>query len=254
MKAYIGKELSGEMFNKISIGINFVKLTNEMECHNNFQFEDGLNIDTIDFDPSGECKAGGIYFIDKTNAYLWTYYGIVSGMMKYMRDVIIPNDARIYIEENKFKADKIILKPRQNICKDIYVAASLHYLSLDYLPNDMRDKDICFKIAQWRPFEIKNIPPDILNKEICVNAVNHFSDALAYIPEKFIDRDMCVTAVNMYGPILQYVPESIIDKDICMLAIKRTSTALKYVPKYLIDKDLRSFVAQKYGCTLSCQI
>ena len=40
----------------------YVKLTNQECCHNNFQFHEGLNIDTIPFTAYGDCKPGGIYF------------------------------------------------------------------------------------------------------------------------------------------------------------------------------------------------
>jgi len=43
---------------------NFYKITNEKEYHYNFQYKDGLNEDTIKFNPSGECNIGGLYFIE----------------------------------------------------------------------------------------------------------------------------------------------------------------------------------------------
>ena len=66
---YMHNEMSGEKFCTFfpNLSKRLVKLTNETECHNGFQFKTGLNEDTIPFDPTGECKKGGIYFTDIDN-------------------------------------------------------------------------------------------------------------------------------------------------------------------------------------------
>src|SRR5579872_5162141 len=102
----MNKELSGIEFNDLYKNTHLIKLTNETELHNNFQFKDGLNIDTVDFNATKECSPGGIYFTEKNKGYMWlnVYYDTP---MKYMRKVTIPDDARVYIEEDKFKTDKL---------------------------------------------------------------------------------------------------------------------------------------------------
>src|SRR5579872_470786 len=97
----INKEISGARFNEIYHDTKFVKLTNSIECHNGFQFSDGLNIDSIPFNPHGTCQYGGIYFVKKCAAYKWLTYGI--NVMRYIRKVTIPDDACVYIECDKFK-------------------------------------------------------------------------------------------------------------------------------------------------------
>ena len=56
------RTLTGSQFNELYKDQKFVKLTNENECHNNFQYKDGLNVDTIKFNPTGLCQPGGLYF------------------------------------------------------------------------------------------------------------------------------------------------------------------------------------------------
>src|SRR5579872_2290830 len=90
---YEGKELSGDIFNSLFQGVNFVKLTNEDENHNNFQFQDGLNIDTNEFYPYGSCNRGGIYFVQEKDVYHWLCYK--NDPMRYMRKVLVPEDARV---------------------------------------------------------------------------------------------------------------------------------------------------------------
>src|SRR5579872_544771 len=105
MSEYMGKEITGELFNQLFPNMIFIKLTNETENHNEFQFHDGLNIDDIPFYPIGECIPGGIYFTKLEKEWKWIKYR--SEPMKYMRKVSIPNDARVYIERDKCKADKL---------------------------------------------------------------------------------------------------------------------------------------------------
>ena len=40
----------------------FYRLTNEKECHNNFQYKTGINTDILPFNPSGECSPEVCYF------------------------------------------------------------------------------------------------------------------------------------------------------------------------------------------------
>src|SRR5579872_6702491 len=116
---YIQQCITGKVFNHIYSDRCFVKLTNSYENHNGFQFTDGLNVDTNIFNPSGSCRKGGIYFTDIEEAGRWIMYG--GSTMRYMRQVLVPDNAKVYIEENKFKADKIILSPRKIISRDIYL-------------------------------------------------------------------------------------------------------------------------------------
>lgn len=116
-------EYNGKRFNELYKDTLFVKLTNSNECHNGFQFRDGLNSDTVEFDPTGECSPGGLYFCEQSKIMKWIDY---DGQMFYIRHVIIPDDARVYIEENKFKADRIILGTRKLIFDDKFFRMRLN--------------------------------------------------------------------------------------------------------------------------------
>ena len=70
-KEIIGKEITGEEFNKI-ITDTFYKFTNSEENHYEYQYKTGLNIDTNEFDISnGECNKGGLYFTSKKHFIEW---------------------------------------------------------------------------------------------------------------------------------------------------------------------------------------
>ena len=100
----IGTVLTGEEFNKIYNGVEFYKFLNDDLIHYNFKYNIGLNVDTIPFNPRGKCSKGGLYFCKKSKCHLFvTEYGHKMALIE------IPNNALIYIEEDKFKADKLII-------------------------------------------------------------------------------------------------------------------------------------------------
>ena len=96
----IGHVYKGLTFNEL-VKEPLFKLTNAAENHNGFQYQDGLNIDEIPFNPTGECQKGGLYFATLENIWDFLCYGA------NLREVTIPDDVQVYVEEYKFKADKI---------------------------------------------------------------------------------------------------------------------------------------------------
>ena len=112
-------EISGKLFNEIFCGMSFVKLTNYNEVHNGFKFKTGLNIDTIKFNPNRTSCRGGIYFIKECDIGNWLRYN--DKFMHYKRPVQISDDARIYIEDGKYKVDKFELGEREVIDKNDYM-------------------------------------------------------------------------------------------------------------------------------------
>jgi hypothetical protein len=105
--------ITGKQFNEQYKDYKFVKFTNEIEKHNRFRFKTGLNFDHLEFNPVGQCRPGGIYFTDYNKRTMWLEYG--GKKMHWTRNVTIPDRAQVYVENNKFKADKLILSERQLI-------------------------------------------------------------------------------------------------------------------------------------------
>lgn len=101
---------TGEQFNKIPHG-PLIKLTNSGEIHKGYLYKDGLNLDHQPFNPTGSCEWGGLYFIELK--YITSL--LDTGEFQYMREVEIPGDALVYIDNLKFKTNKFKLKPRHEI-------------------------------------------------------------------------------------------------------------------------------------------
>jgi len=103
--AVIFTEMSGYDFNVRYKNVKFYKFLNDNLIHNKFQYFLGLNIDHVQFRPVDECLRGGLYFCEESKCHIfWRSYG------KKVSLVEIPDDARVYVERNKFKANKLIIK------------------------------------------------------------------------------------------------------------------------------------------------
>jgi len=118
---YSGDSLSGEKFNKLSSHIPLYKITRENEIHRDMKYEDGLNIDTnqklfgidrssrnVDF--AFVVPSYGIYFSDVPKK--WSCIYACDKNVCYVRKVTVPDDARVIIERNEVRADKVILGKR----------------------------------------------------------------------------------------------------------------------------------------------
>ena len=90
--------------NELPTDTTYYRLTNEAELHNEFQYKNGLNIDTNKFDPSGSCSSGGLYFFSTEQLAMWKLYSIGSKWIRQIDFTQIP-DARVYVEQGKYKAD-----------------------------------------------------------------------------------------------------------------------------------------------------
>ena len=108
-KLIIGKVYSGIEFNKMSKGTKFYKFFNNNLKHFSFEYKEGLNVNTESFNPNGLCSKGGLYFCEEDACYLYfDLYGTKLSLIE------IPNDAKVYIEQNGFKTDRLIVKKIMN--------------------------------------------------------------------------------------------------------------------------------------------
>jgi hypothetical protein len=95
--------------------MKYYKIFNESDKHNGFQYVDGLNIDSIPFndDPNDSCVKGGFYFSDAEHICEFLGYG------NYIREVSLPDDAKMVKNGNKWRADKLFLHERKDLRKDL---------------------------------------------------------------------------------------------------------------------------------------
>lgn len=256
MESLIGTEITGERFNELFPNRSFVKLTNVNENHRGLQFNDGLNIDFNEFYPSEECQQGGIYFTELDKTHIWLYYNLDIGIMRFIRKVIIPNDARVYVEHDKFKADKLILELREEISEKNYVNGLKHAkLMLPHLPPNIRDKilhnkELCSELVTFNGCYLKYVPLEVIDTDICLKAISDEGFALRYVPTKLWDKELCLKAVERLGYTLKWIPSEFIDITLCRVAVKQNPLVLRYVPSELKDREMCMSAIESNGALL----
>jgi|SRR6185437_12849270 len=194
---------SGEEFNLVTKGMVFIKLTNKSEIHNDYEFHDGLNIDIVPFNPTGECKRGGIYFTDESRIHIW------EACHEYYRIVTIPDNALVYAERDKWKANKIILSERREI---------------------KANKSYCTLIALRGDPEFLEFVED-QDAELCLAVVSRYGRSLKHV--KYQTREICLAAVKSDFFSLDFVKDQ--TGEICLAAMKVNSDAAWLIR----DKTLR---------------
>ena len=198
----VGTILTGKEFNEIYCDVTFYKLTNATEIHYEFKYNDGLNIDSVQFNPSNECSPGGLYFTEESKLSMW--FNVAN---TYIRKVIIPNDAKVYIEENKFKADKIFLESKIKL-KDFY---------------KWNDSLFCIRQVKQNGYALQFVKEQ--TPEICLATVKQNVSALQFVKEQ--TPEICLAAVRQNKYALQFVKEQ--TPEICMEAVKQDGIALQFV-------------------------
>ena len=196
LKLEIGHVYSGLEFNHL-LNRKLYKCISKDEKHYGFQYKTGMNVDTIPFYPHFECRGGGLYF--STAEYVLTYSQDYDAF--HLRRVVIPNDARVYVETQKYKADKIILEEE--------------ILYFD------EDPKVCIEAIKQKDLAlqyVKDQPP-----EICMEVVKQNGSALQFVKDQ--TPEICMEAVKRNELALQFVK----DPKICMEAVKQNGFALEFV-------------------------
>src|SRR6185369_15946431 len=108
--------------------------------------------------------------------------------MFYVRLVKIPADAQIWVETDKFKADRLILEDRQRIA-DLEV---------------WEDSSYCLTAVQNNGYALQYVKEQ--TPEICLAAVQNNGYALQYVKDvREQTPEICLAAVQKDGSALQYV-------------------------------------------------
>jgi hypothetical protein len=92
--------------------MTYFKIFNEKDCHHNFQYQNGFNTDTNNFeaDPDKTCCPGGLYFADGYNILGFLRYG------NFIREVEIPrNETNVVHFKNKIRSKSLFLFPKRDL-------------------------------------------------------------------------------------------------------------------------------------------
>ena len=89
----------------------YFKITNSIETHGRVKYKKGLIKDPLPWNPDTDCVPGGIYFTTKEHICKFLNYGI------WLREIQIPDDAKVSFGESKHKANKVIVGKRYDLRK-----------------------------------------------------------------------------------------------------------------------------------------
>ena len=189
-----------------------VKLTNWSEAHHGHRFVTGLNQDRVPFNPTGQCRPGGIYGCALADLSEWLCYD--GQEMYYCRSVTIPDDAQVYVENHhKFKADRLVLGEPVPIAE----------LSVWQDPEHAR------RACQLSGLALRYIPAAVQTDEMCVAAVTECGHALRYVAQ--LTLAIVLAAVRRHGEALQWVehlPQFHLE-EVWLAALQQNPCAIYYI-------------------------
>lgn len=254
-------EISGGKFNHLFRGRKFYKFLFNHLAHRGFQYELGLNIDFRPFNPHGECSEGGMYFCDEFTCHLfWKDYGQKLAVIK------IPNDARVYIEKDKFKTDKLILTniiDFKNLSDDFWInmldkeglvlqfikhqteelckiAVRQNCLALEFVEN--QTEDICITAIRKCTYALRFVKDQ--TDALCKEAVSRTGESLCRVKKQ--TNEICEIAVQQNGLALRHVRNQ--TDNICKIAVQQCGDALMYVINQ--TREICIMAVQQYGLAL----
>ena len=235
--------VSGKYFNEIYDGINFYKFLNNDLKHYGMIYKEGLNKDILPFTPTRDCTKGGLYFCEESCCYLfWQRYGTKLAVIK------IPDDAKVYVERDKFKSDKIIIEhiiEFKNVRDSFWVNILWkNGLALQYIKQ--QTLELCVIGINQNIDALQYINSEFQTYAFARTAVQINGQALKYITNQ--TEDLCILAVQHFGKALVYVKTQTMQ--ICMEAIQQNYSALEHVNKEFKTDELLKHVVQNNGLSL----
>lgn len=198
--------LNGEEFNKKFAGTKFYKMMDENQDNS---IEPGLYESYSDL--------AVIHFNELKYALLSIHARSIH-LKWYIREVTIPDDATVVIENQGFRTDNIIFGKLQDL--NLFFGSE---------GNDKFTIDDCFAAVLSNGVKLKFIPEQFRTFDLCSAAVNKSGMALQYVPDKFLTYEICLAAISNVGFALMYVPYEFRTEEFCWIAAHR-NCFMEYIP------------------------
>jgi hypothetical protein len=235
---FLREEITGKKFNELFNDLVFIKFFPQDDCLKGFRYKTGRNIDHNPFNPNDECQKGGLYFTELKNFSIFRWYGSKIAVIR------VPDEARVYCEEKKWKADMIDVEKRysyNDFFFELYkslkrneITASPLYLVTSLL--DIYEDDIPNKID----FQIFDnfLQDKIINKKIAKNVIKYKEKFFKYIPKKLLTPTFLLEIVKEYPMLIKDIPKDFIDWKISLCSVKNNGKMIKHIPVELINHEL----------------
>ena len=118
-----------------------------------------------------------------------------------------------------------------------------------YLPDKIKDKDLCLRAINKSKGILEFIPEEIRNNnyDICQKAVAGCASDIKYVTnKKFIENGLGILAVSRDGTLLRYIPEDLKSNIIVFNAIQQTTAAMVYIPNRLRNMRIGDIFSGKF--------
>lgn len=215
------KTITGKQLNKILGPMPLLKFMYDDDIHHGMYYVTGLNEDYLEFDNSDACKSGGIYVTTLDNAQTYCDdYGL------YARQVHVPDDAMVYVENDKLKCNKIILSER------VLIKEMLKVLVKEYVRKINNDVDKIIDLIVGCPVFIQWIDDNYLSEEIYCRAIARNDNVFECIDDDKITHEMRMIAVRQYGGHIGDIEEKDRTSVMILEAIKEDCMAIQYLAEH----------------------
>jgi hypothetical protein len=278
MNETIGTEITGQRFNDLAKNIVLIKFFPPNDILRDYLYKTGLNVDTKPFNPRGNCSGGGLYFTELKHFNDFKSYGSMVALIH------IPNNARVYTEHKKWKADQILVNERMKYQDFIEQLSDTQLLDLlkynkemiEYIPKNKINYELCLNEVQHNGLMLKFVPENLKDDELCLISIKQNQDAIKFlpniwmpktsewivkiakidsylfdlIPDKLKNKDMYKIAIEKNGLLLKKFPKDMKSRDICIRAVEKNGLAFKHVPIELRDREMCIRAVEKNGLSL----
>jgi hypothetical protein len=154
----------------------FVKLLNNEKKHYDFQYKIGLNEDIIQFNPSGSCLSGGLYFTTYEHIEKFISYGMNIAYIQLCEDALFYCDPGNF----KWKTNKFIITKIKQTEKQCKFTVQQNGFALKYV--EEQTEEICKLAVQNNGLALEYVEEQ--TEEICKLAVKNNGYALRYVEKK----------------------------------------------------------------------
>lgn len=216
-------------------------LTPEM-VHHGFQYKAGLNIDTVEWNPCGDCLPGGLYYtefehIGRNYQYGWTL----------IADVTIPADAKTYEapDQRKWKADRLELSNIRSLAgfladldPDLVTNWAMAQNSLVNLLEPTHPA--CFALVNKERCALESFPKH--SAELCKAAVLAHPHAVLHVQREFLTEELQLLAVKGDPSMFKDMQQT---EQLCWAALKVNPKVINWIKeptremyKWVIDQAM----------------
>jgi len=194
--------------------------------HYDLQYQEGLNIDHLPFNPSSECSPGGLYFCEFKDVAIYFSYGSL------IADVTLPDDARVYKEAYKYKADKIVLsniRPIQELTEEWndpsfqLAAVRKNGYAIQYITNPSHEVQLAVVKQYGDAIQFITHP----SPELQLAAVQQNGHAIKWF--KNPSSEVQLAAVQQNGHSIYFIANP--SPEVKLAAVKQNGYAIQYITK-----------------------